>query len=109
MTRNKWKGLVKKVIQTANTKELKSDMSSYRKLDNSELLLEDFGRQPYLKQLNLSDSQTKFKYRTKMTQYVKMNYLSENKNTPKTCGGAICVEQRLILKIMYSGALVMPD
>ena len=50
-------------------------MSSYRKLDNSELLLEDFGRQPYLKQLNLTDSRTK----TKMTQYVKMNYSSETR------------------------------
>ena len=79
MTRNKWKGLVKKAIQTANAKELKSDMSSYRKLENSELLLEDFGRQPYLKQLNLTDSRTKFKYRTKMTQYVKMNYSSETR------------------------------
>ena len=39
MTRNKWKGLVKKAIQTANAKELKSDMESYRTLENSELLL----------------------------------------------------------------------
>jgi hypothetical protein len=56
MTRNKWKGLVKKAIQTANAKEFKSDMSSYRKLENSELLLEDFGRQPYLKHLNLTET-----------------------------------------------------
>ena len=46
MTKNKWKGLVKKVIQTANAKEFKLDMSSYRKLENSEHLLEDFRRQP---------------------------------------------------------------
>ena len=107
MTQNKWKGLVNKAIQTANAKELKLDMSSYRKLENSELLLEDFGRQPYLKQLNLTDSRTKFKYQTKMTQYIKMNYSSETRYS-KTCGGATLANQRLIRKIMSSGVLVMP-
>ena len=77
MKKSKWKGLVKKAIQTANAEELRSDMDSYRKLENSELLLEDFRRQPYLTELNLADCRTKFKYRTKMTQYIKMNYSSE--------------------------------
>ena len=36
MTKNKWKDLVKRAIQTANANELKSDM--FRKLENSELV-----------------------------------------------------------------------
>ena len=51
-------------------------MTKLTKTENSELVGEEFGRKPYLKQLNLSDARTKFKYRTKMTQYVKMNYSS---------------------------------
>ena len=54
-------------------------METYRKLEESELLAEDFGRQPYLKELNLEGARTKFKYRTKMTQFVKMNYSSDPK------------------------------
>jgi hypothetical protein len=54
-------------------------METYRKLEETELLAEDFGRQPYLKKLNLEGARTKFNYRTKMTQFVKLNYTSDPK------------------------------
>ena len=40
------------------------------------MVQEESGRKPYLKELDLSSVRTKFKFRTKMTQFVKMNYSS---------------------------------
>ena len=73
-SKNVWKSLVKKKIIEENSKELKEELSKYRKLEESEFLEEEFGRQPYTKQLDLASVRTKFKFRTKMTQYVKMNF-----------------------------------
>ena len=76
---NKWKSLVKKKMHEANSKELKSEIQTYRKLEKSDLLTEAAGRQPYTKDLQLSDARTKFKHRTQMSQYVKMNFSSDVK------------------------------
>jgi len=74
--KNVWKRKVKQKIEEENSKELFQDMKRLKKLKNSELSSESFGRQPYLKQLNLAGVRTKFKFRTMMTQHVKMNYSS---------------------------------
>ena len=73
-SKNVWKSIVKKKVLEENSKELKEELSKYRKLEDSEFLEEEFGRQPYTKQLDLASVRTKFKFRTKMTQYVKMNF-----------------------------------
>ena len=59
-------------MHEANLKELKSEMQTYRMLEKSDLLTEKAGRQ-------LSDFRTKFKYRTQMSQYVKINFSSDIK------------------------------
>ena len=79
MKSNEWKSLVKKKMHEANSKELKSEIQTYRKLEKSDLLTEAAGRQPYTKDLQLSDARIKFKHRTQMSQYVKMNFSSDVK------------------------------
>ena len=73
MSEREWKTKVKSCIRDANAQELMTDMEKYRKLDDSEMLNENFERKSYLRQLNLESARTKFKFRTKMTRFVKMN------------------------------------
>ena len=81
MSKHVWKDLVKRKVMDENAKELKADLSTYRKLEESEVLEEEFGIQPYIKQLNLANARTKFKFRTKMTQHVKMNFSNSKQYT----------------------------
>ena len=74
---NEWKSMVKKAVLEANSSELKSEISEkYKKLKNSELAKEEFGRKSYIRDLDLQQARTKFKFRTSMTQHVKMNQKS---------------------------------
>ena len=71
-------------------------MSSYRNLENSEL-----------KQLNFTDSRTKFKYQTKMTQYVKMNYSSETRYSEDlwrcdSCRSKIDLQNHVLWRSSYA-------
>ena len=75
MSKQEWKRIVKKAIVTANTKELKEEIK-YKKLRNSELVNEDFGRKDYINNLDLLQARTMFKFRSSMTQHVKMNQKS---------------------------------
>ena len=71
---NEWKKMVNKAIVEANGKELKADIiERYKKLKTSELAREEFSRKDYMKDLDLQQARTKFKFRTSMTQHVKMN------------------------------------
>ena len=77
LNRNEWKRIVKEAILAANQEELKQEIKEkYKKLKNSELAKETFGRKSYLKDLNLQQARTKFKFRCSMTQHVKMNQKS---------------------------------
>ena len=72
-----WKRIVKKAIVTANTNELKEEIKEkYKKLRNSELVNKDFGRKDYINNLDLLQARTMFKFRSSMTQHVKMNQKS---------------------------------
>ena len=65
---------MKEAIIKANSDELKDEITNkYKKLNKSELEGEDFGRKDYIKNLNLHQARTKFKFRSSMTQHVKMN------------------------------------
>ena len=66
-------------MEEENSHELKKTILGYSKLEDLELETEKCERKPYVKQLNLSSVRTKFKYRTKMTQHVKMNFSSSIK------------------------------
>ena len=76
MTHNEWKAKVKNMIKQENEKELKEQILKSKKLEDSDLPEEEFGRKLYLEELDLTSARTKFKFRTKMSQYVKMNYSS---------------------------------
>ena len=77
LTKNEWKSIVKKAILAANCEELKYEISEkYKKLKHSELAKESFGRKSYISDLNLQQARIKFKYRSSMTQHVKMNQKS---------------------------------
>ena len=77
MKRNKWKRLVKEAVLEINEKELKHEIETSKKLKTSALVNESFGLKNYIKELSLHEARIYFKHRSKMTQFVKMNY---NKN-----------------------------
>ena len=71
---SEWKRMVKTSIIEANGKELKDEiLEKYKKLKSSDLAEEEFSRKSYLKDLSLQQARNKFKFRTSMTQHVKMN------------------------------------
>ena len=63
-----------------NESTLKTKMLTYEKLKNSDLIQEEFGLKPYLKNLTVHSARIIFKKRSSMTQYVKMNYMSDARN-----------------------------
>ena len=84
-----------------------TDMEKYRKLEDSEMLNENFERKPYLRQLNLESARTKFKFQTKMTRFVKMNYSSSEEYTEDmwrcySCRTKICTQSHLLYCAAYS-------
>ena len=46
---------------------------------------EKFQIRPYISELSLSESRTLFKFRSQMTQYVKMNYKNEQQYSKSLC------------------------
>ena len=77
ITHNSWSNIVKGVIFEENEKELKNDMEKFKKTKNSDLVGETFGMRGYLKELNVSESRTFFKHRTRMTRYAKTNFKND--------------------------------
>ena len=77
LSKNEWKKMVKKAINTANAMELKHEINEkYKKLKNSDLVNEESSRKEYLRKLSIQQARTKFKFRCSMTQHVKMNQKS---------------------------------
>ena len=66
-----------------NEKRLKKEMMKSKKLKNSELVQENFKTRSYIYELSLSEARILFKFRSQMTQYVKMNF-SHNTQYSKT-------------------------
>ena len=74
VSKNEWKRIVKEAVSKANSDELKEEINEkYKKLKKSDLVGEEFGRKDYIKNLSLQQARTKFKFRSSMTQHVKMN------------------------------------
>ena len=74
-----WKRLVKNAILEENEADLKTKMKKKEKLKNSEIINEKCETKSYIKNLSVNDARHIFKKKTSMTQYVKMNYMSELK------------------------------
>ena len=74
---NYWKKIVKKAIREKNEKELKEDIEKHKKV--KEYSKETFEQKQYFRSLNLKEARNIFKYRAKMTQYVKRNYPNDPK------------------------------
>jgi hypothetical protein len=60
------------MIKQESEKELEDQILKSKKLEDSDLPKDEFGR----KELALTSARTKFKFRTKMSQFFKMNYSS---------------------------------
>ena len=71
---NKWKSLVKASIKEENEKEVKTALSSYKKLKNRKILEESLGMKNYMETLSVYEARAIFKHKTSMTQFVKLNY-----------------------------------
>ena len=77
LSKSEWRRIVKEAITKANSDELKDEIvNKYKKLKKSDLAREEFGRKDYLKNLSLQQARTNFKFRSSMTQHVKMNQKS---------------------------------
>ena len=76
---NKWKKIVKTAIRKENEETLTKQMKcgKYKKLVKSCMVNETFQRRDYINTMLPPDARTMFKYRTNMTEHVKMNYSSD--------------------------------
>ena len=72
-----WKREVKKAIKIKNEEELRKEIGKLEKV--KEYANEKFQLKSYFKDLNLDEARTMFKYRAKMTHYIKWNF----KNDPQ--------------------------
>ena len=79
MTSTKWKKIVKEAVIKENETLLKKEIMKSKKLKTSEMASENFMIRPYIRELTLSEARTLFKFRSQMTQYIKMNYKNEQR------------------------------
>ena len=77
ITKAQWKNRVRKAIEKYNEDDLRKKMKAFSKLKNSEMIKEHCQTKPYVKNLSVTNARHIFKKRASMTQYVKMNYMSE--------------------------------
>ena len=78
LTKLEWKKIVKKAIREKNKKDLLKEIEKLDKV--KEYSVENFELKEYFKTLNLNDARNIFKFRSKMTQYVKRNYSHDKRN-----------------------------
>ena len=77
--KNKLEKIVKEVIIKEKEIILKKEIMKSKKLKNSEMASENFMTRPYISELTLSEARTLFKFRSQMTQYIKMNFKNEQR------------------------------
>ena len=74
-----WKKIVGAAIRRKNEETLLAKIKDSKKLENSSMVTETFQRREYINSMFLADARTLFKYRSSMTEHVKMNYSSDYK------------------------------
>ena len=90
LLKTQWKKIVKDKILEQNEKNLKLKMMKLEKLKQSDLVNEEFGIRPYIKNLSVLDARTIFKKRSSMLQNVKMNYMSDYRNVQSMWSCSSC-------------------
>ena len=115
-TTNEWKKIVKTAIKRENEETLKKQITSgkYKKLEKSLLVEETFQRRDYINNMLPPDARTMFKYRSSMTEHVKMNYSSDSKYKADlwkcdSCQVAIDTQQHVLWCPSYSELRVGKD
>ena len=69
-----WKKLVKKAILEKNETEIREAMQSKKKLKDRKISQDNYGMKSYVSKLSIHETRNIFKYRSSMTQNVKLNY-----------------------------------
>ena len=81
-------------------------MKKYKKIKNSEMTVETFETKNYVKQMTTYDARIMFKYRSKMIQYIKMNFKNDGKYSKELwkCNqcGKIDTQQHVLWCIGFS-------
>ena len=101
----KWKRLVKLAVRDLNQRELRQEIQGSKK--GKEFSHEEFEIKEYLKTLNLQDARTIFKKRSKMMQFVKMNFPNDINYRKElwmcsSCQSAIDTQSHVIWCSAYS-------
>ena len=75
----RWRCLIKSRIHDKNRLDILTEVQSYKKLDYDKLVTEEYGLQPYLKNMTVPLARTCFASRAMMLSSVQMNF----KNNPE--------------------------
>ena len=80
-----WKNTIKKKIKEKNKSDLLRQVRNkeYKKINADEMEKEEFGRKPYLSNLDIHSARMKFGLQTKMVKSVKLNYKNDPANKKK--------------------------
>ena len=80
-----WKNAVKKKMMEINKSDLIGQVKNkeYKKIDAHKMENEEFGRKPYLSNLDIHSARMKFGIQTKMVRSVKLNYKNDPANKKK--------------------------
>lgn len=93
-TQKQLKLKMKFAIIKRNENELKDSFLTYKKLRNSDLINENFGRKEYLSSLPMRMARVKFSYRCSMMKHVKMCFRHEQ-NMSSKCGNVMIAQNRI--------------
>ena len=80
-SKNQWKTMIKKHIRKLNKDKILTDMGRYKKLNNEQLINEEFEHKQYLSSLNISSARLMFRIKSLMTPTIRMNFQSDAKFT----------------------------
>ena len=69
-----WNKLIRRKIHAKNRSDLLNRIRSYKKLEYSKFVEEEYGEQHYLKNMNVNSARTFFAFRAQMLRTVQMNF-----------------------------------
>ena len=78
-SKSRWSKLIKSRIHSKNRRDILTQVQSYKKLDYDTLVAENYGIQPYVRNMTVSLARTCFASRSMMLSSVQMNF----KNKPE--------------------------
>ena len=92
LTSFQWKKKIKIYISNKNRQDLLDQVKTYKKLQYSQLVLEEYGMQNYIKNMNLPDCRLNFARRSGMIRTIAMNFPSDKRYSANlwTCPHPSC-------------------